>query len=164
MSLDTHQSVYREQLLEHLLIGELLKLSWLRHGATLEVSKASLDRAGHDIVLEANGVMRHVQLKSSAVDASAASQKIHVGLGAKPSGCVIWICFDSATLQLGPFLFFGGAPGEPLPPLGDFRVARHTKANALGVKAERPNIRVIPKGRFRRVESVEALHRALFGI
>ncbi|WP_349618308.1 hypothetical protein [Azotobacter salinestris] len=51
-----------------------------------------------------------------------------------------------------------------MPPLEDFRVARHTKANALGIKAERPNIRVIPKGRFRRVESVEALHRTLFGV
>lgn len=86
MSLHFTQSVYREHLLEHLLIGELLKYSWLNHGAELEVSQPALDRNGHDIVLEANGVTRHVQLKSSASGASTASQTIHLGLADKPTG------------------------------------------------------------------------------
>jgi uncharacterized protein (DUF486 family) len=34
-NLDINQSVYRERLLEHSLIGELLKHSWLHAGATL---------------------------------------------------------------------------------------------------------------------------------
>lgn len=55
LSLDICQSVYRERLLEHLLIGDLLKHSWLHTGATLEVSQPSIDRSGHDVVLEANG-------------------------------------------------------------------------------------------------------------
>jgi hypothetical protein len=62
LTLDTHQSAYRERLLEHLLIGDLLKYSWLHAGATLEVSQPSIDRSGHDAVLEANGVTRHLQL------------------------------------------------------------------------------------------------------
>jgi hypothetical protein len=57
-------------LLEHLLIGELLKHSWLHHGAELEVSQPVIDRSGHDVVLEANGITRHVQLKASASGAS----------------------------------------------------------------------------------------------
>lgn len=32
LSLNVHQSVYRERLLEHLLIGDLLKYSWLHAG------------------------------------------------------------------------------------------------------------------------------------
>jgi hypothetical protein len=32
LTLDVHQSVYRERLLEHLLIGDLLKYSWLHAG------------------------------------------------------------------------------------------------------------------------------------
>ena len=163
MLLDTHQSVYREKLLQHLLIGELLKLSWLRHGALLEVSQPALDRAGHDLVLESHGITRHVQLKSSTLTAAASGQNIHVGLGAKPSGCVVWTRFDPATLRLGPFLFFGATPGQPLPPLDSFRVARHAKANTHGLKTERPNIRVVPKARFQRLDSVEALHLTLFG-
>jgi len=163
MNLDTHQSVYREKLIEHLFVGEMLKLSWLKYGATLEVSHSLLDRSGHDIVLEANGVVRHIQLKTSAVSAATASQNIHLDLARKPSGCVIWIQFDPATMALGPYLFFGGLPGEPLADLQRFRVGRHTKANVEGIKAERPNIRVVPRASFVRIESIEGLYAELFG-
>lgn len=111
MSLDFTQSVYREKLLEHLLIGELLKYSWLQAGAELEVSQPALDRAGHDVVLEANGVTRHVQLKSSSSKSKTASQTIHMGLACKPSGCVLWTQFDPSTFALGPFFLFAGDPG-----------------------------------------------------
>lgn len=150
-------------MIEHLLVGELLKLSWLRYGATLEVSVPALDRAGHDIVLEVGGVTRHVQFKSSASGAKAAVQKVHIELGAKPSGCVIWTYFNRENLKLGPFLYFGAAPGEALPDLRGFAVAKHTKANSQGLKADRPNIRVVPRSRFQRLESVPELYEALFG-
>ena len=147
---DTHQSVYREHLIEHLLIGELLKHSWLHHAADLEISKPELDRAGHDIILEAHGFTRHVQLKSSFRGARTARQKVHVDLAEKPSGCVIWVHFDPETLEMGPFLFFGSEPGAKMPPMEAFPVARHTKGNALGIKTERPNLRVVARGRFQK--------------
>jgi hypothetical protein len=106
ITLNTHQSVYREHLIEHLLIGELLKHSWLHDLASLEISKPELDRGGHDIILESTGITRHVQLKSSAHAAKTARQKIHVDLADKPSDCVIWVQFDPDTLEMGPFLFF----------------------------------------------------------
>ena len=115
MSIDTHQSVYREQLLEHLLISQLLRHAWLYDEAQLEVMKPEIDRAGYDIVLEAHGVCRHVQLKTSSTTAKTAKQNIHVDLGTKPSGCVVWTRFDPLTLDLGPFLFFGAKAGQPLP-------------------------------------------------
>lgn len=163
MTIDSYQSVYRERLLEHLLIGELLKHSWLHHGASLEVSQPSIDRSGHDMVLEANGIMRHVQLKASSLLAKTSEQKVHLGLANKPSGCVVWVRFDASTMALGPFLFFGGAPGEPLPSLDGLKVAKHTKGNADGVKKERPNIRLISASQFRKVSSVAALYEELFG-
>jgi hypothetical protein len=163
-SQDTHQSVYRERLLEHLLIGELLKYAWLHCGASLEVSQPSIDRSGHDVVLEANGITRHVQLKASKVAAAASSQKVHVGLASKPSGCIVWVRFDPEDMRLESFLFFGGVPGESLKGLEDFKVAKHTKGNALGIKAERRNIRLVPKSQFRLISSIEELYVALFGI
>ncbi|MBD9397843.1 hypothetical protein [Pseudomonas sp. PDM11] len=163
MNLDTHQSVYREKLIEHLFVGEMLKLSWLKYGATLEVSHSLLDRSGHDIVLEANGIVRHIQLKTSAISAATSSQNTHLDLARKPSGCVIWIQFDPNTMALGPFLFFGGLPGEPLADLQGFRVGRHTKANVAGIKTDRPNIRVVPRASFVRIDSIEALYAELFG-
>ena len=100
MSVDSCQSVYREKLLEHLLIGELLKYSWFKHGASLEVSQPAIDRSGHDIVLEANGVTRHVQLKTSSTIARTGRQNLHLGLAAKPSGCVVWMRFDPEAMTL----------------------------------------------------------------
>lgn len=163
VTLDTHQSVYREHLLEHLLIGDLLKFSWLQAGAKLEVSQPSIDRSGHDVVLEANGVTRHVQLKSSSHAATTTSQKVHLGLASKPSGCVVWTRFDRATMNLGPFLFFGAEPGLPLPPLNAFKMAKHTKGDKEGVKKERPNLRIVRMSQFREIADIPALYMALFG-
>jgi hypothetical protein len=162
-NLDSHQSIYREQLLEHLLIGDLLKYSWLHGGATLEVSQPFIDRSGHDVVLEANGITRHVQLKSSAQGGATDEQKVHIGLASKPSGCVIWTRFDRATMTLGPFLFFGGEPGAPLPSLDQCRVAKHTKGDATGAKKERPNLRVVRISKFRTIADIPSLYAALFG-
>jgi hypothetical protein len=64
---------------------------------------------------------------------------------------------------MGPFLFFGSGPGDPLPSIDDFPIAKHTKGNAQGVKKERPRIRLVAKGRFRRVESIDDLYAILFG-
>ena len=80
----------------------------------------------------------------------------------EPSGCVIWMMFDEDTLELGPFLWLGGPPGEPLPEL-DGKVGRHTKGNRNGVKAERPNTRVVPKSRFRWLATIDEVAAALFG-
>jgi len=163
INLDINESVYRERLLEHLLIGELLKYSWFHAGATLEVSQPSIDRSGYDVVLEANGVTRHVQLKTSSHSASTSTQRVHIGLARKPSGCVIWTRFEPESMTIGPFLFFGAEPGAPLPSLADFRVAKHTKGNAEGLKKERPNLRLVSLSKFRHIPDVQALYIALFG-
>jgi hypothetical protein len=54
-------------------------------------------------------------------------------------------------------------PGEALPDLGK-RVARHTKGNKEGVKAERPNIRLLARPRFEKLASMGAVAQALFGV
>lgn len=157
------QSSYREKLIEHLFVGELLKVSWLRDHCALEVAKPEVDNRGYDVILERHGVVRHVQLKTSHLGAKAVSQKLHKGLGEKPSGCVVWIRFDAGSLALGPFLFFGGSPGARLPDISSFKVGKHTKANSEGVKADRPEIRVAPKGCFTQFDTIEELFGALFG-
>ncbi|MOA08159.1 hypothetical protein D3C78_1279030 [compost metagenome] len=162
--MDQHylHSSFREKLIEHLFVGELLKLSWAQGGCSLEVAKSEVDNQGYDLIVEDKGIIRHIQLKAAHLNAATTRQKIHVGLAKKPSGCVVWICFNEKTLELGPFLFFGAPPGEPLQDISDFRVAKHTKADAEGVKAERPDIRVVSKGQFRRYESIDELYGALF--
>ncbi len=113
--------------------------------------------------LEENGVIRHIQLKTAKLDAKAAYQKVHIALATKPSGCVLWIFFDETTMQLGPFLFFGGKPGEKLPDISQFKIAKHTKGNKDGVKSERPDIREVRKKAFLRYDRIELIYDALFG-
>jgi hypothetical protein len=163
MNKHTEHSSFREKLVEHLFVGELLKLAWRNDSCDVEVASPEVDNAGYDLIAEANGVIRHIQLKASFVGSRTATQKVHLRLADKPSGCVLWIYFNSETLELGPFLFFGGEPGQKLPDVTGARVARHVKGNKSGYKAERPNIRVINKGQFTRLDSMQEIYVALFG-
>jgi len=163
MSKHSEQSSYRENLIEHLFVGELLKLSWINGDCELEVAKPEVDNSGYDIIAETDSVIRHIQLKASYIGSKTAQQKVHIQLANKPSGCVVWIYFNKDTVELGPFYFFGGKPGEPLPDLLSTKVARHTRGNQDGYKAKRPNIRVLNKGMFTRIESINELYNALFG-
>ena len=162
MSKHFEHSSFREKLIEYLFISEMLKLSWLKGDCQLEVMKPEVDNAGCDVVLELNNVIRHIQLKASKLGGKTSRQNIHTRLATKPSGCVIWIIFDEDTLELCSFYFYGFEAGKPLNDLGNVRVAKHTKGNAEGIKAERPNIRSINKGQFDRYDSIEALYNVLF--
>ena len=157
------KSSFREKLIEHLFIGKLLMLSWMNKEYSLEISKPEIDNSGYDLIIESLGILRHIQIKTSYLGSSTSRQNVHIALSKKSSGCIIWIYFDEENLQLGPFLFYGGKPGEPLPDIDKLRIARHTKGDADGYKAERPNIRVINKGAFSRFETIEDLYSALFG-
>lgn len=159
----SEHSLFREKLIEHLLIGELLKYSWKNGGCSLEISRPEVDRAGYDLVAENGGCLRHIQFKGSVMGATTATQTVHVALAAKLSGCVVWVYIDEDSLTLGPFLFFGGEPGRPLPCLKSFRVSKHTRGNAQGVKAERPDHRTVPRGKFETLNTIEELWSRLFG-
>ena len=152
----------REKVIEHLFIGDLLRCLWCQGVRDIEVLRAEVDRAGYDLVLEAGGVMRHVQFKASYRGAKTARVGIHTDLARKPGGCVIWIWFDPETMELGPFLWFGGKPGAPLPPLGE-RMGKHTRGDSAGAKATRPNIRIVGKGEFSTLPSMHDVAQTLFG-
>jgi hypothetical protein len=158
MTQHTENSSYREKLIEHLFVGELLKLSWLHHGCSLDVAKPEVDNSGYDLIAEVKGLVRHIQLKTSIIGGKTANQKVHTKLAEKPSGCVVWIYFNEDTLHLGPFFYFEVDAGS----LGGRKLAKHTKGNKDGVKAERPNLRVVPKGSFTKFESIEDIYARLF--
>jgi hypothetical protein len=140
-----------------------MKHLWLRGITQFEVLKPQVDDSGYDLVLEANGVVRHVQLKSSAADSSTAEVPVSLKLATKPSACVIWMHFDKLTMEIGPFLWFGSAPGVSIPPIANLPVAKQARANAQGYKAPRTGHRVIRRSSFVRVETVSELVERLFG-
>ena len=163
---DDSQFLYsslREKVLEHLFVGDLLRCLWRLGRRDIELLRAEVDYAGYDLVLECNGCVRHVQLKSSHRKSAASAVNAHIGLLQKPSACIIWIKFDPSTMDLGPFLWFGAQPGHPAPSLGD-RLARHTRADRTGTKGFRPNLRVINKSSFQELSTIDQVAQALFGI
>lgn len=163
---DYLESNFREKLLEHVFVSEMLQEAWLNRNKTVEVLRSEVDSSGCDLVLECNGVIRHVQLKSSRKGARTSRQKVNVNLAKKPSGCVIWMLFEEDEEKHKfkiNYLFFGNGPNEPLPSLDKFRVGMHTKANSQGHKSVRPSIRVIPKGHFIETNGIEELIDKLFG-
>lgn len=156
-----HSSVI-ESLLEYRFLAEL-GAYLARFDTAMEVLRSDVDRTGHDIVLEANGILRHVQLKATVAGGKRANVTVNNALALKPSGCIIWMTYDPVSFLITGMRWFGGKPGMPLPATGD-RIARHTKANADGVKAERAQHRVIAGGKFDRMSGLSQLAERLFGL
>ena len=152
----------REKLLEHVFVGELLGALWRRGEHRAEVLRPEVDSGGYDLVVVANGIVRHIQLKASHLGAKTDEVSVSTALAVKPSGCVVWIRFDADTMRLGPFLWFGGGPGTPLPDLGT-NIGRHTKGDSTGRKSKRPSKRTVKRGRFARLPTIDALIHHPFG-
>ena len=156
---DFSKSTYRERLVEHLFVGEVLRHLWRRGVHDIEVLKPVVAHSGYDLVLEYGRIVRHIEFKVSNIEGKRKSVDVNLGLQRAPSGCVIWINVTQDDLDLKPFWWYGAAPGVPLPSIEGFRVATQPR----GEKRERPNIRRIPRSRFTRLETVaEVVHR-LFG-
>ncbi len=164
---DFRQSSFRENLLEHIFIAEVLQEAWCRRRQVIEVLRSEVDDSGYDVVLVSGASTRHIQLKSSREGAKTAEQTINIRLAERPGGCVVWLFFTedrtAGKLRLR-YEFFGGGPEQKLP-LDERRhkVGKHTKANARGVFLERPMTRVIPRRDFVRLDGTAALLAKLFG-
>ncbi len=163
-ALDHHfiHSTLRERIVEHVFVGEALKRLWQLGIFDVEVLRSEFDAGGYDLVMSRGSTIRHIQFKSVMEDGKAARTSVSLKLADKPSGCVIWLVV-TPDLSLKQFLWFGGAPGALLPGLSGFAVTKHSKGNADGVKTERPNHRIIPRGSFAVLNSLDAVLEKLFG-
>lgn len=161
-SAHSSDSSLREQALGHLFLGQLLAFMWRAGVRDIEVLKSEVDRGGYDLVLEANGIIRHVQLKSSFRGSKVREVDVSTKLLRKPGGCILWLEFDPETLAIERFYWFGGAAGSALPDLG-LRVSRHSKGNSQGEKNERPIHRVLTRGRFDALADIRDVIERLFG-
>ncbi len=130
----------------------------LLRGHRYDLLRADRDLNGYDIVIEANGVTRHIQLKTQIAGGRAREVSAQTALEAKPSACIVWTTYDAVTLRPVGWRFFGEAPGERITPLGD-EVARHSR----GDRGYRSDHRIIRAKRFERIGDIEALVDRLFG-
>jgi hypothetical protein len=161
-SAHSSDSSLREQALGHVFLGQLLTFMWRNGARDIEVLKSEVDRGGYDLVLEANGIIRHVQLKSSFRGSKVREVDISTKLSHKPDGCILWLEFDPETLAIERFFWFGGKVGNGLPNIGA-RISRHSKGNSKGEKTERPIHRVLTRGRFEALADIREVAEKLFG-
>ncbi|MFM0217792.1 hypothetical protein [Paraburkholderia caledonica] len=155
-------SVLRERIVEHVFVGEALRRLWQRRVYDEEVLRAEFDAGGYDLVMSHGAVVRHIQFKVMVVGASRTGITANLNLAQKPCGCILWILV-TPTLELHSYLWFGNAPRQPLPDLREMKIAKHAKANAAGVKLDRPNQRVIPRSAFTPLASLDAVLEYLCG-
>ena len=156
------RSTLRERIVEHVFVGDALRRLWQLGVTDVEVLRSEFDAGGYDLVMSYRKLVRHIQLKSVMDGGKAANVNVSLKLMEKPSGCVLWIVL-SPKLELRSYRWSGGAPGEPLPDIRDLKIAKHSKGNAEGIKLERPNHRIVPRGRFEQLETLDAVLTRLFG-
>jgi hypothetical protein len=161
-SAHSFDSSLREQALGHIFLGQLLAFMWRNGGRDIEVLKSEVDRGGYDVVLESNGIIRHIQLKSSFRGSKVREVDVSTKLLRKPGGCILWLEFDRESLAIERFYWFGGKAGDGLPDLG-LRVSRHSKGNSKGEKNERLGHRVVAKGDFQMLADIRDVVEMLFG-
>jgi hypothetical protein len=155
-------SVLRERIVEHAFVGDALRRLWQLGVTDVEVLRSEFDAGGYDLVMSYGPIVRHIQFKVMVAGGKRASVTASLRLMDKPSGCILWIVVTEG-LDFHSFLWFGNPPGEPLPDIHELKTATHTKANAAGVKLERPGQRTIPRSAFIPLASLDAVLEQLFG-
>ena len=85
MAVHSEHSRYREKLLEHLFIGEVMRHLWCQGVTTAEFLRPEVDSGGYDVVIACRNIIRYIQLKSSYRGAKTARQKITIRLAEKKS-------------------------------------------------------------------------------
>ncbi|MGI4733133.1 MAG: hypothetical protein ACRYFW_15515 [Janthinobacterium lividum] len=160
-ALSTYSST-REKVLEHRFISDVTAELWRRRVFDFAVSHSEVDNSGYDLIIEACGTVRHIQLKAMQVAGARRHFDLQTRLTKKQSAAAVLMLHDPVTLSIEQYRLFAGAPGEPLPSLGDRSVYK-TKGDATGYKAAKPAFRAVPLSRFVPVGDVPTLVDRLFG-
>jgi hypothetical protein len=155
-----HHSTLRERIVEHIFVGDALRILWDKDITNVEVFRSEFDAHGYDLAMAQRDIVRHIQLKTSLKKPRKIS--IARSLAEKPSGCVIWIQI-TPDLKLGPYYWFGGTPGNRLPDISNFPNSMRPTRNKSGERPIRENYREVPLSKFERVGSLPEVLEKLFG-
>lgn len=156
----THASSYREMILEHHFISEVLRHIWssTSHSDLPEITHSEVDDNGYDVVIEWKSVVRHIQLKSTV--SKDAAVRVNTSLCRKPSGCVVLMTCER-DLNDVRYHWLGGSASARLE-LPACKPARHTRGNRLGIKGQSISSVMIARRAFTPLEGVHELVERLF--
>ena len=159
----TTYSQLRESITTHAFLASIGTEIWRRGHFDAEILRAEFDAGGHDLVISANGVTRHIQLKTKNLSGKRASWGTSQRLANQPSGCVVVLHIDDENLEIRQYGLFAGPPGRPLPNITGYGETKHTKGDSTGRKAVRKDRWEVPRSKFEIFENVSGLYDALFG-
>ncbi len=117
----------------------------------MEVLFTEVDNAGYDIVLTKENKLVYIQLKAISKEESTTSVfSINRRLEEKPGGCVVLIEYTSNSLS---YYYFKAQN------LKEYKTAKHTKANAKGVKEKREGIVKVGKKKFEACDANDLIEK-----
>ncbi|MEM1428788.1 MAG: hypothetical protein AAGG09_04950 [Pseudomonadota bacterium] len=158
----SEHATLREIILEHAFVADLLKHLWAHGVFDVEILRSEFDARGYDLALSRGDVTRHIQLKAKRKSGKTRHVPISHRLARRAAGCVIVFVVND-DLRTDHYLWFGGAPADPLPSLEGFARSRHTKGDASGVKAERRHHVQLPLSRCTALGTMDEVASALLG-
>lgn len=145
-----------EKRMEHIFLSGVLQECWFNRRQIVEVLRTEVDAAGYDLVLQAGGKTRHIQMKASRQGGKTSRQTINRKLANRQGGCAVWIAFDvdenTGRAQL-KFRWWG-SDTKDLPAV----VGRNPRAGK-----ERPNTAILKKSDFELINDTPTLVDRLFG-
>ena len=154
-----------EKILEYRFLAELTsELYW--RDTPFDVMRGDVDHHGYDLAIEANGILRHIQLKGITAGATTKGWDCNDNLWHRGSGCIVVLEHDKFCSEISCIRFFGGPPGQPLSKAPKLLTKDPPKPRA--VKGKKPSKKVwVTPGYFEKPltegEEVKELARMLFG-
>ena len=144
-----HHSRFVENLLEHRFLFDLGRsLALRKEPELLGILKAQVDMNGVDLTLTSKRQIRHLQMKTRSNRPAATPYEISDAIWGSEDGCVVWMIYESATLEPTEYHLLG----RPLPELRIF-AASPKKAGFRKVWTRNANHRFL---------SIEDLAKVLF--
>ncbi|CAN5227012.1 hypothetical protein BH09BAC1_BH09BAC1_08270 [soil metagenome] len=92
-------STYREHLVEHIFLANLLSAAYEAGYGEIEVARAEADIAGYDLILSYKHIVRFVQLKSRTKHGKAREFPVNKKLEQKENGCVLLLLIDEKNIR-----------------------------------------------------------------
>ncbi|MDP3675447.1 MAG: hypothetical protein Q8R44_10180 [Novosphingobium sp.] len=153
-------SSVREKVLEYHFLAAITR-ELIGRGIEFNVLRGDVDFSGSDLVIEANGYTRHIQLKGMITGGKCDRYKISNSLRLATSGCVVRLVHDPLTFEIVRYDWFGASAGSPLPWFGN-KSAKHSKGDSNGEKKIRPKQTMLLATRFEQLATMTQLVDRLF--
>jgi hypothetical protein len=117
-----------EKILEYRFLADLTSALWV-DDIPCDVMRSDVDHHGYDLAIEANGILRHIQLKGKTHGAETNEWHFNVNLWKRGSGCIVILEHKDKCSEISDIRFLGGDPGQRLtdffPLLTDKRQEKH---------------------------------------